>query len=127
MHLQKHLTEKKSAIIKQWFDKVVNSYPLDTAHFLKSQKDPFANPVGQTTLHGLEGLFDLLFDEIDNHKAKALIDPIIRIRAIQDFTAARAVQFVFDLKTILHDMLPEDTSRLLTMPWVIELTLSISL
>lgn len=117
MHLQKHLIEKKSTIIKKWFDRVVDAYPLDTAHFLKSQKDRFANPVGQTTLQGLEGIFDLVFEEFDREKAISLIDPIIRIRAIQDFTAARAVQFVFDLKDILHDMLPkqDELEVLLTM------------
>ncbi len=107
MHLQKKLIEKKNAIIKKWFNQVVDGYPLDTALFLKSQKDRFANPVGQTTLQGLEGIFDLVFEDFDRQKAISLIDPIIRIRAIQDFTAARAVQFVFDLKGILHDMLPK--------------------
>ena len=117
MHLQEQLIKKKSAIIKKWFDQVVDAYPLDTALFLKSQKDRFANPVGQTTLQGLEGIFDLVFEEFDRKKAISLIDPIIRIRAIQDFTAARAVQFVFDLKDILHDMLPkqDELSVLKTM------------
>lgn len=111
MHLLKQLSKKKNVIIKKWFDKVVDSYPTDTARFLKSQKDPFANPVGQTTLQGLDGIIDLLSGGIDPQKAKALIDPIIRIRAIQDFTAARAVRFVFELKDLLHDLLPEKEDR----------------
>ncbi len=101
----KQLAGKKSAIVKKWFDSVIDAYPLDTAHFLKSQKDPFANPVGQTTQQGLAGVLDLIFSDIDRQQAASLLDPMIRIRAIQDFTAARAVQFVFDLKDILRDML----------------------
>ena len=32
-----------------------------------------------------------------------IIDPIIRIRAIQDFTPAKAIRFVFDLKDVIHN------------------------
>ena len=114
MDLLKQLSKKKRTIINKWFNKVVDSYPLDTAQFLKGQKDPFSNPVGQTTLHGLEGIFDLLAGAIDRKNAASLIDPIIRIRAIQDFSASQAVQFVFDLKGILRDMLPQ-TDNLSTL------------
>jgi len=33
---------------------VVDTYPADTSRFLKSQKDPFANPVGGATIQGLD-------------------------------------------------------------------------
>ncbi len=105
MELLTQLARKKGTIVKMWFDKVIDSYPLDTAQFLKSQKDPFDNPVGQTTFQGLDTIFDMLSGDIDRQKAKACIDPIIRIRAIQDFTPARAVGFVFELKGILRAML----------------------
>ena len=35
---------------------VVDTYPADTSRFLKRQKDPFANPVGNTTLESLEAV-----------------------------------------------------------------------
>jgi hypothetical protein len=106
MSLLKQLSQKKKPIIQKWFDKVVDSYPIDTAQFLKRQKDPFANPVGQTTLHSLQGLFDLILEDFKPEDAQQLVDPVIRIRSIQDFTPSRAVQFVFDLKDIIRDHLP---------------------
>ena len=108
MELVKQLTQKKSAIIKVWFEKVINTYPIDTAQFLKSQKDPFANPVGQNSLQSLQDIFDLALSGFDPKTARPLIDPIIRIRAIQDFTPAQAVGFMFDLKTIIRETVSMD-------------------
>ena len=36
-------------------------------------------------------------------------DPIIRIRAIQDFSPSQAVGFMFDLKTIIRETVPVET------------------
>ena len=106
MSLHDQLAQEKAAITKQWFDSVINTYSAETTRFLRSQKDPFANPVGQTTLQNLKGLVDLLIDGQNLDQADNLLDPIVRIRAIQDFTAARAVRFVFDLKDVIRSLLP---------------------
>jgi hypothetical protein len=106
MSLFKQLSQKKKTIIKKWFDKVVDSYPVDTAQFLKSQNDSFANPVGQTTLRSLEGMFDLIVGDFDSNTAKEHVDPVIRIRSIQDFTPSRAVRFIYDLKKIIREQVP---------------------
>ena len=111
MELVKNLAHKKSAIVKVWFEKVVNTYPIDTAQFLKNQKDPFSNPVGQNSLQSLQDIFDLALGGFDPKAARALIDPIIRIRAIQDFTPSQAVGFMFDLKTIIRETVPVDTTE----------------
>jgi len=111
MSLYDQLAQKKAAITKQWFDAVINTYSAETTRFLRSQKDPFANPVGQTTLQNLTELVNLLIDEDDLSRAQSLLDPIIRIRAIQDFTAARAVRFVFDLKGVIRSQLPQLDDR----------------
>ena len=58
MRLNNLLAQRKTAIIKKWFALAIETYPSDTANFLKSQKDPFANPVGRTIYRGLEALFD---------------------------------------------------------------------
>lgn len=106
MSLIKQLAHKKEAIVKDWFVQVVESYPAETAQFLRRQQDPFANPVGQTTHQSLSILIDLLHQEIDLTIARNALDPILRIRAVQDFTAARAVSFVFGLKKILQTAFP---------------------
>jgi hypothetical protein len=113
MSFYKQLAKKKSAIINKWFEVVIATYPPETAKFLRSQTDPFSNPVGQTTLHGLQTLFDLLTEPLDHARALGALDPIVRIRAIQDFTASRATAFVFDLKTVVRHAIPavEDDRR----------------
>ncbi len=98
MSLNQLLTQRKPAILKMWFTSTIQTYPPDTATFLKSQKDPFANPVGRTIYHGLEGLLDGLLKEMDPKIMQSLLDPIIRIRAIQDFSPSQATSFVFFLK-----------------------------
>lgn len=106
MSLSQQLVAKKSAILKSWVEIVINSYPTETARFLNSQKDPFANPVGQTTQQSLTEVFDLLlFDPLNRDQARQALDPIIRIRAIQDFTPTQATRFVFDLKGVIRNTL----------------------
>jgi hypothetical protein len=102
MKLESVLAQKQSAIVKKWFDLVVDTYPPDTSRFLKSQKDPFANPVGSTTREGLAGLIAGLAKEPDPVAAAGHLDPIIRIRAVQNFTPGQATGFVFSLKQIIR-------------------------
>ena len=103
MELVKQLAQKKSTIVKIWFERVVNTYPIDTAQFLKSQADPFANPVGRTIYQGLVALFDELLKEMDHNVMRSLLDPIIRIRAVQNFSPSQATSFIFFLKNVVRD------------------------
>ncbi len=102
---------KKQAIVKAWFQTTVDSYPADTAKFLKSQTDPFANPVGQTTYRSLEALVDALSTGSDRDAMAAALDPILRIRAVQAFTPSQATSFVFSLKQIVRQLLSVDDSH----------------
>jgi hypothetical protein len=94
--------------LKAWFQATIESYPADTATFLKSQADPFANPVGQTTYRSLETLVDLLSADGDRGAMAAALDPILRIRAVQAFTPSQATSFVFSLKPIVRQHLSVD-------------------
>ena len=105
MRLEELLAQKKTAIIDKWFNAVADTYPADTAGFIKRQKDPFSNPVGGTTKKGLTIVIDELFGEMDRDKIDSFLDPIIRIRAVQDFTPSRAISFVFSLKKIIRNQL----------------------
>ena len=102
------LAEKKQAILKSWFHVTVESYPPDTARFLKGQNDPFANPVGQTTYQSLEALVDALIANAGREIMTAALDPILRIRAVQTFTPSKATGFIFSLKQIIRQHLAGD-------------------
>jgi hypothetical protein len=107
MSLAQSLAAKKQEILNSWFQATVDSYPADTARFLKSQKDPFANPVGKTTYQSLDTLVDALATGSGRDAMAAALDPILRIRAVQTFTPSKATCFVFSLKQIIRQHLPD--------------------
>jgi hypothetical protein len=106
--LKKMLTQKKSVITKKWFDLATQTYAPDTAEFLKTNKDPFANPVGGTILNGLEGLLDQLIHSMDPKTITSHLDPIIRIRAAQNFSPSQATAFILSLKKVLRKNLAKE-------------------
>lgn len=106
--LVKIIEHKKSAIIKKWFDLTALTYAPDTAEFLKRNKDQFANPVGATMLNGLKGLLDQLIHSMDPETLTSHLDPIIRIRAAQNFTPAQATAFILSLKKVLREALTKE-------------------
>ena len=105
MILIEWLRKHRSPVVKAWIDRVIATYPPDAALFLRSQSDRFANPVGQTIIASLEGIFDALLEDFDPEKLTSLLDPIIRIRAVQSFTPSQAVGFTLELKRVIRDRL----------------------
>lgn len=111
MGLKSLLTRKKAVIVKKWFGQVIDTYPADTVRFLKGQKDPFANPVGRTIQRSLESLFDQLLEGMDPEILTTCLDPIIRIRAVQNFSASQAVGFIFFLKNVIRSHLHQEITQ----------------
>jgi hypothetical protein len=118
MHLNDLLIREKTAITKRWFKLTIDTYPADTSKFLKSQKDPFANPVGRTIFRGLEALFDELVKDMNVANITAYLDPIVRIRAVQNFSPAQAVGFIFFLKRAVRESIGKEISQ---QPYINEL------
>ena len=106
--LEKILAQKKSVIVKKWFDLTAQTYAPDTAEFLKSNQDQFANPVGGTMLKGLKGLLDQLIHSMNPEALTSHLDPIIRIRAAQNFTPSQATAFILSLKKVLRENLTKE-------------------
>ncbi len=104
MELKSILLQKKSVILKRWFDMVLETYPADSVSFFKNQKDKFANPVGAAIVEGIEKIFnELLAREMNPGTVGMFLDNIIRIRAVQDFTPAEALAFIFSLKKVVRE------------------------
>jgi len=106
--LKKIIERKKAAIAKSWFDLTAQTYAPDTAEFLKSKTDSFANPVGSTMLNSLEVLLDQLLHGMDPQTITTNLDAIIRIRAVQNFTPSQATAFILSLKKILRKNLAKE-------------------
>jgi len=98
------ITKQRSAVIAKWFDSAIHAYAADAAAFIQSQKDPFANPVGSQTRNSIENLFDQLVGGMDASAIHASLDPVMRIRAVQNLSPAQATAFIFALKKILQEM-----------------------
>ncbi len=106
--LVKIIEQKKAAIAKKWFDLTAQTYAPDTAEFLKSKTDPFANPVGGSILNGLNVLLDQLIHDMDPQIINSSLDPIIRIRAVQNFSPSQATAFILFLKKALRANLAKE-------------------
>lgn len=85
---------------------VLETYPPDSVSFFKNTKDPFANPVGNTIKRSIDLLFtEVLKEKMDGPTVQEAMEPIIRLRAVQEFTPSQAMAFVFSLKSILREAL----------------------
>ncbi len=113
MQLNRLLEAKKTFILKKWFEQIMNSYAPDTAMFFKMQKDAFANPVGATTRSVLKELFDAILEKKDADAISTIVDPLIRIRAVQNFSPSQAVGFIFILKQTIRDVLENEINDIL--------------
>jgi hypothetical protein len=108
MTLEKQLSEKRNRIIKRWLDLTLETYPEDSQRFLKKRKDRFANPVGATLSDEIEKLYDAFIQGAEVDEIFPIMESIVKIRAIQDFTPSQAVAFVFLLKGIIRAALAPD-------------------
>jgi hypothetical protein len=111
MQLTTHLTQKKSAILGRWLNTLYESYPPETAIFLRREKDRFDNPMGYRISEGLEGLYEALLQETDREQVLNSLDEIIRIRALQDYAPSKALAFVFLLKNAIREELAEEIRK----------------
>ena len=85
----------------------VETYPPDTRKFLKNQTNRFANPVGWSISEGMSLVLDALVsgEGLESEEVRQFLDGIIRIRAVQDFSPAEAVDFVFLLKLVTREVI----------------------
>jgi hypothetical protein len=103
--LEEFLSRHRAAILSDWFEHIVTSYPPETARFLREQQDPFANPVGAGLRDGLGPLFDSLVasrEDGADEEHESSLDRIVRVRAVQDHTPSSAVAFIFELKELIR-------------------------
>lgn len=105
------LLEHKGALVVKWLQQMLQTYPEPSVNFLSHQRDPFRNPVGHTLKEGLSILFDELVQPTTVSAMQPALDGIIRIRAVQDISASRAVAFIFLLKRIVKAEFPKDSVR----------------
>ena len=109
---QGDLAEKKRVIAGEWLERVLRTYPENSSRLLRLETDPFRNPVGQTLKEGLSVLVDEILGEMQLARITPALDSIVRMRAVQDFTAGQAVAFVFLLREVVRKHLGENKATL---------------
>lgn len=97
------LTARRTPIVEEWFARTLESYPPQTAHFLKGVVDRFRNPAGHSLRENLAALFDAVLLSDDWPEATRALRDLVQLRAVQDFTPDEAVAFIALLKPIIRD------------------------
>ena len=106
MELEKYLTEHRRKLVDKWVAAVIETYPKDSVKFFLNTKDPFANPVGNTIKRSIDLLFaEVIKQKMDPAAVNEAMDPIIRLRAVQEFSPSRAIAFILTIKHLLSDAL----------------------
>jgi hypothetical protein len=109
MELEILLEQNREAILDEWFDLIIGTYPRVSSEFLAKQKDQFRNPVGHAITESIGPIFDQVVSAMDTDELLHALDGIIRIRSVQEFTPSEAVAFVFQLKTVIRGVMDRQT------------------
>jgi len=102
---REYLSQHRDKIVNKWLDAAIATYPEDTAHFLRRQKDRFANPVGATLSRELKNIFQELLRESSTEQLSQSVDAVVRVRAVQNFSPSQALQVFTVLKDVLRKKL----------------------
>jgi len=118
MNIKKVLAENKKDIVAKWFQSTLDIYPEKTVAVFGKNLNQFANPVGVTISNAITKLFDELINGIEEERVKPVMEEIVRIRALQDFSPSKSLDFIFRLKDIIlksieKDIKPENIKELL--------------
>ncbi|MBN1588556.1 MAG: RsbRD N-terminal domain-containing protein [Pirellulales bacterium] len=96
--------------MQRWLDDVLATYSDEAAAAFGRQKDPFANPVGHCLRIATRGIFEALLEGGDAETIRPHLHEVMKVRAVQDFSASQAVGFVFQLKRAVRAELREELS-----------------
>lgn len=101
------VSKHRTAVLADWLERIFAGYPPETARFLRTNRDPFGNPVGAALRAELGTVLDGAVGAAEDERLRSALDRIIRVRAIQDFMPSAAIGFVLDLKPILRGLVED--------------------
>ncbi len=93
----------RDMVLEEWVNAIFNTYPFQTTGFLRTSKDPFANPVADMTREAASTVYEAVsgWDKKPSEVRQA-IDRFIHLRAVQDFLPSQAMLVFYLLKPILR-------------------------
>jgi len=102
--LREILHGKEEAIARRWITLVAERYPRETTAFLEGERDPFANPVGRMLRDAAGPLVRALVDDPREGELPEGLAELLRLRSVQDISAAEAVGIVPLLRTAVMEV-----------------------
>jgi len=124
------LRENGDAIVRRWLDDALSTYSKDSSAAFKRRKDPFGNPVGHALRVATATIFETLLAETLSNASESnasesnasesnatesnATEPakmhehlreVVKMRAVQQFSASQAVGFIFRLKQAVRTKL----------------------
>lgn len=111
MTFQALLEENRESVLDRWRELILESYSAEAARFFKGEKDRFQNPVGHSTMHATATLYDGVVLDKQVDAVPEALEGLVRLRAVQDFSPAQALSFVFLLKRAVRGTLEAAVSE----------------
>jgi RsbT co-antagonist protein rsbRD N-terminal domain len=101
--LKELMIQRRPALCGRWLETLLADYGDETASNWRRERDPFANPIGHVFETGAPKLVAVVSSDGEfDATAAAALEPIVKIRSVQDFAPSRAVSFVFMLRDAIR-------------------------
>jgi hypothetical protein len=111
MTLKDLLAEKKEIILQRWLNRVLEAYPPDTRRFFRENKSLYSNPVGFTLRKGMEGIIAQVLHPLSEEAARAILEPVMKVRAVENLPPSRGVDFILPLREVLSEIVREEKRK----------------
>ena len=119
MTLKDLLAEKKAIILQRWFDRVLQDYPPESRDFFRDNKSPYSNPIGFTLRKGMEGLIDELLKPAGAAEVRAILEPVMKVRAVENLPPPQGGRFILPLREVVSEIVREaKRNDLLGQEWL---------
>ena len=102
------IRERREELVDRWVGLVLGTYPPQAVAFLQKERDGFRNPVGATIRRAIGELVAGLLADADAGDLAAPLEAVVRMRAVQNFSPAQAVGFVFLFRRALREVLNDE-------------------
>ncbi len=109
MDLAEGFRNHSEKIIDSWVEYTLSTYI--SSNFFKKERDQFANPVGGSVRRSLTALLPLLSRGADVKECRPVIEELMAVRAVQDFSPSQAVAPLNAVKHITREVFGADKER----------------
>jgi len=99
------IQENKSIIVDNWFSEIASNFPSETIPFLKKKNKQFSNPMGYNLFQGVESIVDYLTGQKTIDEASSALEEMIKIIAVQNWSAEQSLSFMYDIKKVFINLL----------------------